>query len=109
MPVFLLFPLPFFRPPIAASLPRLAGGAVASVLVLEHLRRIAHVARAAQLLQPQPQHHAQPVANLLRRHLWIFPPEAGPPERTRSPSSSDTGSGAASARYSPGPRSASGR
>src|SRR6266700_4279199 len=82
-----LLPLALSRQPAPAPLARLPGGPVAPLVVADHLRRVTQLRRAAQALQPQPQQHPQPAADLLGRHRRIFPPAAPPPARPRSPSS----------------------
>src|SRR5262249_28911982 len=81
----------------AAPLPRLAGCPVAPLVVADDLRLVGPFVAPPHLLQPQPQHHVEPRAHLLGRHLRIFPPAAELLALPRSPSSPGTKSGASSA------------
>src|SRR6478752_6366065 len=60
---------------------------------------------------PPAEHRRAPLvqrpAHLLRRHLRVFPPATARCEWPRTPTRSTPGSGAAAARCSPAPRSAS--
>src|ERR1700733_14062862 len=76
-------------------------------MILDDSRLVGYFVGLPHLLQPQPQYDTEPFAHLLRRDLRIFPPEASPPARRRSPSSSGTASGASSTPSSPAPRSSS--
>src|SRR5215211_1459107 len=85
-----------------------AGGLlVAALVVADDEADVPGLRRAAPPAEQGRASLVQRPAHLLHRHLWVFPPEAGPYAPTRSPSRSGPGSGAASARRSACPRNAS--
>src|SRR3954462_5002224 len=62
--------------------------------------------RPPPVLLPLQAQQVQRTADLLQRHLWIFPPATAPCGRRRRSASAGTASDAASARCSSSPHSA---
>src|SRR5437764_10677030 len=60
--------------PALPALPRLLRGAVTLLVITNDLGRVLQLGRPAQLLQPLRADPIEPAADLLRRHLPVFPP-----------------------------------
>src|SRR5438094_894113 len=73
------------------------GRPVPPLVVTDDFRRVRPFGRSPQTGQPQPAQPAQSAADLLRRHLRVFPPAGPRPDPPRTSASAGTTSGAATA------------
>src|SRR5271169_1725374 len=89
-----------------APLVGLAGGPIPSLVVGDGVPPVLAARGPALLLLPLQAQQVQSTADLLHRHLRIFPPATAPCGRRRRSASAGTASGVASDRGSSSPRSA---
>src|SRR5437870_2658943 len=90
--------------PELSALPRLLRGAVTLLVITNDLGRVLQLGRPAQLLQPLRADPIEPAADLLRRHLPVFPPAGPPLGRPRTSASHSTRSSDAAALRNSAPR-----
>src|SRR5262249_30797672 len=94
---------------LSAFLLGLPCGPVANLVIRNGLSQVLPPTRAPSPPQHLQAAHVQRPAHLLHGHFRVFPPASVPCAAPRTPVPSGTGSGAASARHSHAPRSASAR
>ncbi len=87
----------------------LGGLGVPPLVVADDVAGVPHLGDAPPPAEHRPAPLVQRPAHLLGRHLRVFPPAAAPCGWPRTPGRPGPGSGAAPARCSPAPRSASAR
>src|SRR5260370_23382702 len=93
------------RQAAATPLPGLPRHPVTPLVIANDRGGVLQPARPPQLVQPAAAQVVQAAADLLRRHLRIFPPAGPRPGRPRTSALKGTTSGDASARCNGGPRS----
>src|SRR5277367_2269275 len=94
------------RSALATFLVRLAGGAVAPLVVGDGVPLVLAARGPPLAFLPLQAQQVQRTADLLHRHLRIFPPATAPCGRRRRSASGGTAVGASSARCSSSPHSA---